>query len=72
MVELMPHWTFTAPEIQGTTEEVAREKCRRAAELVCLISQCVRERKSENSPTRICALLTDQRSMYNRGYGFMF
>ena len=25
----------SVPEVQGTTQEVAREKCRRAAELVC-------------------------------------
>ena len=26
----------TVPEIQGTTQEIAREKCKRAAELVCV------------------------------------
>lgn len=34
MVALISFRPLAAPEIQGTTDEVAREKCRRAAELV--------------------------------------
>ena len=31
---VLTHWNIKVPEIQGTTQQVATEKCRRAAELV--------------------------------------